>query len=340
MTLSVGLPCAEDWNNMQQLPGGQRFCAHCAHTVVDFSNATDAEIIAAFRDSAGKVCGRFRNDQLDRPLSAAVPVSDKWRYFKIMAAAGMLAVSQAPLVHAQDVVARPDTTEQTTAANAVAAPVPLPPDTLMISGVVRDEKGNPVEYATVFLLENEDVMTFSDENGQFELTIPEQLKGQAVTLLIEYGIYSTQQFKINPVQLPWHREINLVVSIEMDGYTYTVGGASPLFDYSVNPLATYSHAKARAKRNLANRLTSGITGRVTGADNQPLNNARIQVVNTRLDISASVNSKGQFILAVPDSYTKNYCKLVIKCEGYAPVKKWVNLAKAPEMLEVRMVPQQ
>ncbi len=330
MALSVGLPCAEDWNNMQQLPGGQRFCAHCAHTVVDFSNATDAEIIAAFRDSAGKVCGRFRNDQLDRPLSAAVPASDKWRYFKIMAAAGMLAVSQVPLVHAQDMI-RPDTTEQAIAANAVAAPVPLRPDSLTISGMVKDEQDNPVEYATIFLLENEDVMTFSDENGQFELTIPEQLKGQAVHLAVTFSSdHEMVTLPIEPHELPW----NKVVRLELADY---IMGAVVIVDGSDRIGQSFANKKERI---LAARRTFGITGRVTGADNQPLHNARIQVVNTRLDINTSANSKGQFILAVPDSYTKNYCRLLIQCEGYAPVRKWVNLAKAPEMLDVRMVPQQ
>jgi hypothetical protein len=49
---------------------GGRHCAACQKTVVDFTQKTDAEILAALRQAAGQTCGRLRPDQVGRPLVA------------------------------------------------------------------------------------------------------------------------------------------------------------------------------------------------------------------------------------------------------------------------------
>lgn len=55
-----------------------RHCAACQKTVVDFTQKTDAEILAMLRQAAGKTCGRLRADQLGRSLVAPAP-SSRWR---------------------------------------------------------------------------------------------------------------------------------------------------------------------------------------------------------------------------------------------------------------------
>lgn len=44
-----------------------RFCASCQKNVVDFTRSSDREIGAAF-SKTNNICGRFRNDQLNRDL--------------------------------------------------------------------------------------------------------------------------------------------------------------------------------------------------------------------------------------------------------------------------------
>jgi hypothetical protein len=52
-----------------------RHCAACAKTVIDFTQKTDAEILAYFRQvGAGRTCGRFQAGQLERPLRPAKPM--------------------------------------------------------------------------------------------------------------------------------------------------------------------------------------------------------------------------------------------------------------------------
>ncbi|GGG38105.1 energy transducer TonB [Hymenobacter glacieicola] len=56
--------CPEDWQQMTPVAQGHH-CAQCNRTVLDFTSGTQAELEAAFRASPdGRVCGRFRPEQL------------------------------------------------------------------------------------------------------------------------------------------------------------------------------------------------------------------------------------------------------------------------------------
>lgn len=44
------------------------FCAHCQKEVIDFTRMSDKEVLAFFKKQSGRTCGRFRKDQVNRPL--------------------------------------------------------------------------------------------------------------------------------------------------------------------------------------------------------------------------------------------------------------------------------
>ncbi len=46
-----------------------RFCNSCAKTVVDFSNMSDAEVNERMRNAGSNICGKFRNDQLNKTFT-------------------------------------------------------------------------------------------------------------------------------------------------------------------------------------------------------------------------------------------------------------------------------
>ena len=86
-TLHIPQPCHESWDAMSPTFAG-RHCAACAHTVVDFTLKTDAEILAYLAGAgAGRTCGRFAAGQLDRPLQRAAPVAPAARWRAWLAAA-------------------------------------------------------------------------------------------------------------------------------------------------------------------------------------------------------------------------------------------------------------
>lgn len=76
-SLYIPEPCAESWDAMTPTGLG-RHCAACQKTVVDFTQKSDAEILAALRQATGGTCGRLRPDQLERPLLLPSQVP-RWR---------------------------------------------------------------------------------------------------------------------------------------------------------------------------------------------------------------------------------------------------------------------
>ena len=86
-SLHIPQPCHESWAAMSPTAAG-RHCAACAKTVVDFTLATDAEILAYLaRAVGGRPCGRFAAGQLERPLQRAAPVAPTARWRAWVAAA-------------------------------------------------------------------------------------------------------------------------------------------------------------------------------------------------------------------------------------------------------------
>ncbi len=101
----------------------QRHCGSCAKHVTDFSWMTDREIQQYLAVATDKLCGRFRADQLDRPIRAYVKPATGWRS---LAAAGSRSSAKAARLSAQPGIAifRATIVDRETANRY---PPPLPP---------------------------------------------------------------------------------------------------------------------------------------------------------------------------------------------------------------------
>ena len=76
MIIRIPEPCHEDWNKMTPDANG-KFCGSCQKSVFDFSNKTDDEIkniLMHYKDQ--KVCGRFKETQVNRPLNLRVNLNE------------------------------------------------------------------------------------------------------------------------------------------------------------------------------------------------------------------------------------------------------------------------
>lgn len=69
LQVDVPHPCTENWGNMQSIEGG-RFCERCCKKVIDFSFMSDEEVLRIVEKYGNGLCGRYREDQLNRELMA------------------------------------------------------------------------------------------------------------------------------------------------------------------------------------------------------------------------------------------------------------------------------
>ncbi|WP_430402971.1 hypothetical protein [Fluviicola sp.] len=95
--LQINDPCPISLNQLQKIGENCYFCKGCNEKVIDFTQASDAEIKA---QNGQKICGIFRDEQLDlKPVF-------HWRkaiLYRLMACASFLGFAVSP-IHADELV--------------------------------------------------------------------------------------------------------------------------------------------------------------------------------------------------------------------------------------------
>ncbi|UOR04772.1 carboxypeptidase-like regulatory domain-containing protein [Hymenobacter aerilatus] len=240
-TLSVPTPCHENWQQMTPATNG-RHCAACQTVVVDFTHFTDAELLAYLGQHAGQsTCGRFRAEQLGRPLqptTAATVGTARWRTWLAAAVAvwGLREVA-APAVRAQVPLEQREPTP--TLAPITLGLVAPPPVT--VHGVVTDADG-PLPGVTV-LLPGTQLGAVSDTNGRFELTVPPAAVAMHLQLTVSYIGYQPQH-----VAIPTSPNQTLHVVLTPDVKGMLSGEVVVVDGYSSSPWYTPRGLWQRVKR--------------------------------------------------------------------------------------------
>ncbi|WP_330443579.1 carboxypeptidase-like regulatory domain-containing protein [Flavobacterium sp. C4GT6] len=130
--ITIPTPCHEKWDEMTPTDKG-KFCAACQKNVIDFTKATDREIVQSINGNKN-LCGRFSPSQLDRDLIVPKEKSTAWT----AVAAGIISFITLG-VHkatAQETVK----TEQTDVKTDSIAQENLP-EKWIVTGTVSDELG-------------------------------------------------------------------------------------------------------------------------------------------------------------------------------------------------------
>lgn len=165
--LSVPEPCSEDWNAMSETEKG-RYCAVCDKTLVNFAEMSDEQIAKTIEDKKSKgekVCGHFRNDQLNRPLHTVLQYSRQYISLPVIASSAMLLSS----IHIEEAQNR--NFHRTTGVLVVKNPRHLEN---VLHGQVLDERGKPVQYASIQAFNNEIIEpVYTDKDGKFTLITSE-----------------------------------------------------------------------------------------------------------------------------------------------------------------------
>lgn len=234
--LQVPSPCPESWAAMTPAGPG-RHCAACAKVVVDFTQKTDAEILAYLAGAAGKPCGRFRATQLGRPLQPP-PAASRWRaWLGALLAVGSLGSGLAPQANAQYHYAGSAGPLPTTPPpgqkpappahpepGAPAAPTAVPSAALpgsppAVRGVVRDAATHDPLPGVTVLIKGTPKGTATNEQGEFELA--PTASGQVITLVFSFvGYTRTEQAAVPGVPLA----VELSADVQGMGEVIVVGG--------------------------------------------------------------------------------------------------------------------
>ncbi|MCW5921123.1 MAG: carboxypeptidase-like regulatory domain-containing protein [Saprospiraceae bacterium] len=219
--ISIPAPCHEKWSKMKPVRHDCRFCAICEKQVMDFTNKTDAEILEHFKKNNGKICGRFRQEQLNRPLCTPTlkPVAQARRSGLTAAAASVavLLMAQQP-VEVQYLA--PVQTEQSPVRQAPTNTAKVAPRHVKKQNAARIISGKVVDEYTERGLENVKVKlsntqhrTTTNANGIFTLEVPiKKLQNDPAKIRLSSNGYTTSEFLLTGrLQI---EDLSLVFSLE------------------------------------------------------------------------------------------------------------------------------
>jgi CarboxypepD_reg-like domain/Secretion system C-terminal sorting domain len=198
-------PCHEDWNKMTPTQQG-RHCQSCCKQVIDFSAMTDAAIINYFAKGNEKICGRFANDQLLRPLQETKIEKKKgWQWFMATITSLFLLANrsngQASNCNAiQGKIAVRDTSKLRTLIGDTIYSEPKNVPTInkhkdvILRGHVTDEKGEPVPFASIIDKGTKNGVA-ADANGGFLLK--KNSATGSVSLVVSAIGFKTKEITVN-----------------------------------------------------------------------------------------------------------------------------------------------
>ncbi len=191
--ISIPTPCHENWGDMAPADRG-RFCGACQKTVVDFTQATDREIITAYKKE-NNLCGRFHATQLDRDLVIPKEKNSLW--------AGAAAVALLSLGSGTALAQTQASTEQLQIMGKMR--IPANDNSKTVSITILDENKDPFPGVSVSISQQKSAIT--DPNGQCSLTA---IKGD--TLQIEFPGYCNQELIVS-------NEVAYTVQLEVEETT-------------------------------------------------------------------------------------------------------------------------
>jgi hypothetical protein len=193
--LAVPQPCHENW--AARTPDAQgRHCAACNKVVLDFTQKTDAEILALLQRTAAP-CGRFRTDQLGRPLLMPPVPAPRWRTWLAATAAVLglqeVAAEQSHGQHPTAVHRDLLTHDGWKAAALYEPPVQVASSQQILRGKVTDKSTGQGLPGVTVLLKNTHTGTSTSVDGNFELALPPSTPADQLLIFSSVGFMTVEK---------------------------------------------------------------------------------------------------------------------------------------------------
>lgn len=187
MKISIPQPCHENWNQM--LPGEKgRFCLSCQKCVTDFTKLSDKEILEILQKPYQ--CGRFSQNQLES-INRKLEQQNRFQFPKIfrystlmigLGFGGTLVAQEKEKVEIVESKSR----------NSVQ----IKSDSIVLKATVVDSDRFPISDASV-VLKGYNTETYTDENGYFEVKIPNENPKNIITITDVFG--DSQEFCVEEI---------------------------------------------------------------------------------------------------------------------------------------------
>lgn len=178
LKIAIDQPCKENFNDFEARPEGG-FCQSCQTTVVDFTKMSDQEIRDYFLGRSQKVCGRFKQSQLDRPINNAPSASSNW--FKRISVLGIPFLALLPFSDLKaQIKPKPFPVEQR-AENAETKSDSSRQNTFYHGQVLDAQTGETIPFANIYNLHRR-IGTTSDIDGKFVLKSNELKAGDTLEI--------------------------------------------------------------------------------------------------------------------------------------------------------------
>lgn len=217
--LKIPSPCSEDWSAMHGKEA-RRFCDSCKKQVVDFTRMSEGEISEFLKQSSGKVCGRLTENQLkhrfDTSASSHLLLAHAFSGMLLMLAAGATAeVTAKPEMELVEFTSKEDAFSMESGPNDSLAQT--------IKGRILDaETKEPLLFANVWIKGTKHGIA-TDENGEFQLSIPDSLGLAQFTVIVSYLGYENGEFTFASNDLPiTEKEFQLNSASVLMGEIYIV----------------------------------------------------------------------------------------------------------------------
>jgi len=227
--LSIPEPCHEKWSEMTPKEQG-RFCKSCEKILVDFTVMSDQDLINYFQTYNGKLCSRFRKDQMDRSIKPLPSLSFSRNY----AASGLLAAGlllggtaeaqinpiKGKIAVEQDIdseceisiLVDNDVDECNLSVLVNEEEIVIENSTIIIKGKILEQYSNTPIIGANICIENTSIGTVSDVNGNYELEVPKDLQDQIIRVRVSYFGYEDI---INEINLADYNNEDLNIIMEM-----------------------------------------------------------------------------------------------------------------------------
>lgn len=183
INISIPKPCHENWDAMSPQDKG-RFCSSCQKKVIDFTKASDREIVIAFQQNQN-LCGRFLATQFDRDLVKTEKKSRLW-LAAVSAMISFIGFGTTKASAQNEVKTEQNPIESKPSNEAIKSQA----EEIEVTGVVTDNTW-PLPGAYIYV--NGKQITRTDFDGNFILTAH---TGDLVK--VKFDEYEDYQFKVSP----------------------------------------------------------------------------------------------------------------------------------------------